>query len=142
MGFRTLDEIRAYERTRSFKPEVYRLVRLSPGARSDLRFKAQIQEALAGAESNIAEGFRRWRAPQFAHFLGFAIGSLEEGRRRLQDGIDREYFAVGDCAEAQRLGEEAIKTTVALQTSLRQLIDRKEPHGRAGPKDPGLRTKD
>ena len=124
MGFRTLEEIRAYGLTRSFKLEIYRLIRLSPAARSDLRFKAQIQEALAGAESNIAEGFRRWRAPQFAHFLGFAIGSLEEGRRRLQDGIDREYFAAAECAEAQRLGEQAIKTTAALQTSLRGLTDR------------------
>ena len=132
MGFKTIEEMQAYQLTRAFKLEVYRLIRASPGARGDFRFKSQVQEALSGAESNIAEGFRRWAAGEFAHFLRYAIASLEEGRRRLQDGIDREYFNASDCATAQELGERASKATTALQTSLRNLAERRRKQGTPG----------
>ena len=55
MGFRNVEEIHAYQLTRAFKLEFYRLIRASPDARSDFRFKSQVYEALSGAESNIAE---------------------------------------------------------------------------------------
>ena len=71
MGFKAVEEIHAYNLTRAFKLEVYRLIRSSPEARSDWRYRSQVREALAGAESNISEGFARWVAGDFAHFLSF-----------------------------------------------------------------------
>jgi four helix bundle protein len=143
MGFKSVEEIQAYLLTRAFKLEVYRLIRSSPEARVDLRFKSQIQEALAGAQSNIREGYRRWHAGEFAHFLGFAGASLAEGLERLQDGIDREYFLAADCIPAQQLGERASKATAALQTTERRLAEenRRKKKGPRGA-DPGPGTKD
>lgn len=123
MGFKSVEEIHAFQLTRAFKLECYRLIRGSPQAKADLRFKSQIQEALAGAESNISEGFRRWPAGEFAHFLSFAKASLEEGLRRLQDGIDREYFQPESCVHAQHLGDRALRCTAALHTTERQLAE-------------------
>jgi len=123
MGFKTLEEIDAYNLTRAFKLEVYRLIRSSPEAKADLRFKSQIREALSGAESNTVEGFRRWVAHEFAHFLSFSGASLQEGLTRLQDGIDREYFTAAQCVHARELGVRASKATAALQTTLRRLAD-------------------
>ncbi len=150
MGFRSLEEIHAYVLTREFKLRVYRLIRSSPEARSDWRFRSQVREALSGAESNIVEGFRRWLAPEFAHVLGFARASLQEGLTRLQDGIDREYFEPPDCVEARRLGERALGATTNLQTSLRRIAEenrrKKKQRHRPGQKldrpneDPGPKT--
>jgi four helix bundle protein len=148
MGFKTVDEIHAYNLTRSFKLEVYRLIRSSPEARRDWRFRSQIREALAGAESNIEEGFARWVAGDFAHFLSFTKASLKEGLSRLQDGIDREYFRPAECVEAERLGIRALKASTALQTSLRRLAEENRLRNRhrtprkPPPKDLGPRTED
>ena len=147
MGFKAVEEIHAYNLTRAFKLEVYRLIRSSPEARSDWRYRSQVREALAGAESNISEGFARWVAGDFAHFLSFTRASLKEGLTRLQDGVDREYFVLVECAKAQRLGVRALKATTALQTSLRHLAEenrRKNRRRDQGPRtqDPGPRTKD
>jgi four helix bundle protein len=139
MGFKSVEEIHAFLLARAFKLEVYRLIRGSPEARADLRYKSQIQEALAGAQSNIREGYRRWHAGTFAHFLGFAGASLAEGLERLQDGIDREYFRAADCVKAQQLGDRASRATTALQTRERQLAE--ENRRKRKRQDQGPRTK-
>ena len=144
MGFKRVEDIYAFQLSRAFKLEVYGLMRGSPQATRDLRFQSQIQEALAGAESNIDEGFRRWHAGVFAHFLGMAASSLGEGLRRLQDGIDRGYFKPDDCANAQTLGLRALKATTALATKERQRADenrRRKLRGRRRTKDEGPSTK-
>jgi four helix bundle protein len=100
MGIRRLEDLECYQLTRAFKLEVYRLLRLSDGVRLDGKYRSQLSEALAGAESNIAEGFRRWIATEISRFLMYAIASLEEALRRLGDGIDRGYFREADCEHA------------------------------------------
>ena len=120
MGAKTLEELHAYRAARTLKLEVYRLVRAHPDANSDYRFRSQLFEAAASNEMNIAEGFRRFVPGEFAHFLGFALGSREETVRRIQDGIDRGYFRPDACAAAFDLAAEAGRLTTALQTYLRK----------------------
>ena len=118
VGVRQLHDLRAWQAARTFKLEVYAVLRGSHSASTDFRFKSQLAEAVASGEANIAEGFRRFSAGDLALFLGYALGSMEEAIGRLQDGIDREYFAEDRCKEAFRLGVIASRTTLALKTSL------------------------
>ena len=122
MGAKRLEDLRAWQFTRAFKIEVYRLVRQSPMARSDFRFRQQLMDAAASGEANLAEGFRRFGAGEFIRFLGFAIASIEEASRRVQDGIDREYFTQEACQSALTLGLTALKNAMALKTSLRAFV--------------------
>ena len=129
MGFKTLAEIRAYRAARALKLEVYRLVKAHASAYNDHRFRSQLFEAAASVEMNIAEGFRRYSAGEFAHFLRIARASLEEATRRIQDGIDRGYFTVADCKTAFDLGNETGRLTTSLITSLRPFATPRKPVG-------------
>ncbi len=120
MGAKTLEELHAYRAARALKLEVYRLLRAHPDARADYRFRSQLCEAAASNEVNIAEGFRRFVPGEFAHFLGFALGSREETVRRIQDGIDRGYFRPEACQVAFDLAAESGRLTTALQRYLRK----------------------
>jgi four helix bundle protein len=125
MGVSRLEDLRAWQLARAFKIEVYRLVRQSPDARRDYRFKSQLFEAAMGGESSIAEGWRRYQAGEMGQFLNYASASLEEATRRVQDGIDREYYSEEEARGALRLGAEAGKTTAALRTSLEPFMNRR-----------------
>ena len=120
MGFRTLEEVKAYRAARAFKLAVYRLVKSRPAAEGDHRFRSQLFEAAASVEVNIAEGFRRYGAGDFSHFLRISRSSLEEATCRLQDGIDRGYFTKADCRQALELADEAGRLIVGLIVSLRK----------------------
>ena len=128
MGVRQLQDLRAWQTSRALKLEVYRLLRDSPGALADFRFKNQLANAAASAESNVAEGFRRFNAGDFSVFLGYALASIEETIGWTQDGIDRGYFADEDCRDAFSHGKRAIGTLTALKNSLRPFL-RRTPSG-------------
>jgi four helix bundle protein len=134
MGFKTLGELRAYLAARALKLEVYRLVKAHPTAYNDHRFRSQLFEAAASVEINIAEGFRRYSAGEFAHFLKISRGSLEETTGRLQDGIDRDYFTDAACSRARELADETGRLTTGLIISLRQFTSSRKP-GAAKPED-------
>lgn len=69
-------------------------------------------------ESNIAEGWKRYTAGEMAHFLRFALASLEEAKRRLRDGIDRGYFQESECAQILTAGNRCGAATMALIKAL------------------------
>jgi four helix bundle protein len=127
VGAKNLDELRAYQRAREFKLEVYRLIDGSPQVQSDWKFRSQLADAAASNEMNIREGFRRFGAGEMAQFLSFALSSLAEALGWLQDGIDRRYFRKEDCVNAFALGEASYKTTLALHASLRPFFRRNQP---------------
>ncbi len=118
MGFKTLSEVKAYLAARAFKLEIYRLVKSEPAAYNDLRYRGQIFDAAGSTEMNVAEGYRRYRAGEFAHFLRIARGSLGEAIGWVQDGIDRGYFTDTACQPARDLGDEAGRLITGLITSL------------------------
>lgn len=126
MGAKRLEELRAWQAARAFKLEVYRLIRQSAAASADLRFKSQLQEAAASGEANVAEGFHRFVAGEFAHFLGFARASIAEAQVRVQDGIDRGYFESNDTTECLRFGRDAMALVTALKTSLQPFITKRQ----------------
>jgi four helix bundle protein len=121
MGAKTLDELVAYQLARTFKLEVYRLVRESQGASADQRFRDQLFDAASGVESCVAEGFRRYGAAEFAQFLRYALASLTEAELRLRDGVDRGYFDAGAIEPARRHARRCYGAAVNLHKALRSL---------------------
>jgi len=95
MGVQRLEDLSAFQLAVDFKLEVYRLIRDSPGARADWRFRAQLSDAASSVESCITEGWHRYRAGAMIPFLVYSRASLAEAERWLHDGVDRGYFNRG-----------------------------------------------
>ena len=122
MGVRLVGELWAYQLAQAFKREVYRLVDESHGASRDFKFKDQLRDSASSVPRNIGEGFRRFGAAEIAHFLNIALGSLEESKINLVDGIDRKYFTAAACAKAFHLAKRCDKATLNFHRSLQQFI--------------------
>lgn len=100
-----------------FKLEVYRLIKESPGASKNLDYRQQLEEASSGIEGAMSEGFGRGRPKEFALYLRYSLGSLNEAKTRLQDGVDRGYFRRAACEQAFLWAERCRITTRALWRS-------------------------
>jgi four helix bundle protein len=78
------DELVAWQLAHELKIGIYKLTE-SGSVTRDFDFYHQLRESAASAPSNIAEGFGRYRPPQFRQFLDIAIASLTDsaapGRR-------------------------------------------------------------
>jgi four helix bundle protein len=130
-GVRRYQDLIAYQVGTLFKQNVFRLVRGSPSARADFRFKTQLQEAARSVPANIAEGFLRNSPGDFARFLDIALGSLGEAEVHLTDGIELEYFRTEACAEAFALARRCLTASIRLkQSQLQFLPPRSRPRSR------------
>ena len=135
MGFRTLQEVRAYQAAREFKREVYRLLASSPRAQNDFDFHNQLRRAARSCVSNIAEGFGRHLAGEFVYFLRISRGSLHEALEWIDDGVDSGYFPAESCKLARELGDKAGRLTTNLMKSLGPFI--RPPRSPTKPKKQG-----
>jgi four helix bundle protein len=73
--------------------------------------------AASAVSKDIAEGFLRHSAGDFARFLAFALGSLAEAEGRLEDGVELGYFPREHCAEAFRFARRAAVAMTRLKVS-------------------------
>jgi four helix bundle protein len=112
-----LDDLIAFQLSRQFKREVYRMLSVCPAGR-DFRYVGQLRASASSVEANIAEGFYRLSPREFARFLLIARGSLGESEVRLADGVDRGYFTAADCAAAQVLTKRTGAAIMALRKSV------------------------
>ena len=117
MGVRHFRELVAWQRADEFKLEIQTIVRESPDASADLRYRSQLLEAAGAVSKDIAEGFLRYSAPTFARFLDYGLGSLVEAETRLADGIERGYFMRSRCEAAFRLARRCFTATIRLKKS-------------------------
>jgi four helix bundle protein len=119
VGVRSYRDLWAWQAAQAFKLEVFRLVRGSPPASTDLRYRSQILRATTSVTANIAEGFLRKSPNDFARFLGYAMGSVGEAEERLWDGIHLDYFTEAACAEAFRHARRCTATCARLRRTQR-----------------------
>ena len=77
MGVKRLEDPVAFLLAVEFKRGVYRVVRASPDAWADVRYRAQVFNAARSVEANIAEGWKRFSAGDMPRFFRIALGSLE-----------------------------------------------------------------
>ena len=132
MGAQKLEQLIAWQLAHEFKVEVYRIVNTSRAAVKELEYRSQLFGAAASGESNVAEGFYRFAAADFARFLGMARASMGEARVRLLDGVDRGFFERADCEEALRLADRAMACAVSLKTSLEPFMAKRSPNAKRG----------
>lgn len=118
MGVKRLDDLIAFQEAVAFKVEVYAIVRRHAEADRANRYRDQLFDAASSVESNIAEGWRRFKTPDMVRFLRYASASLEEARLRLLDGVARGYFPRDVCENALTHAARCGGATVNLIKSL------------------------
>jgi four helix bundle protein len=87
MGEKRLEDLDAFNLATAFKLEVYKLITEHPKAERDFKYAGELREAVSSAESNLAEGWRRYRRRDMANLVRIALASVEESKVRLRDGI-------------------------------------------------------
>lgn len=91
-----------------FEAGVIALLRASPTGSRDFRFSSQLGDAASSVAANVAEGFYRYNASEFAQFLRCARASLAESEKRLETGVRLGFWRDTDLtpglAIAGRLG--------------------------------------
>ena len=104
MGVKRLEDLVAFKLAVEFKLAVYSLVRDHRNAYLDFRWRSQLFEAAADVESDIAEGWRRFRKRELCQFFRYALASLEEAKRRLIDGVHRGHYSQSSAEPVLVLG--------------------------------------
>ena len=116
-GVRRFEDLIAWQLCFELQQCVFELTESGPAAR-DFAFKDQIRRAAASATDNVAEGFGRYRALDFARFADMARGSLNETSSQLKHGLARKYFSEERYAHANQLANRAIGAVAGLQRYL------------------------
>lgn len=93
-GFKTFEEINAWQNARVLGRDVYGMTR-SGDFSKDYGLKDQIQRASVSVCSNIAEGFERRGNKEFVNFLWIAKGSAAEVCSQLYNARDLGYITDG-----------------------------------------------
>ena len=115
-------EFDAWKLADAFKTQVFAIVRESPTARLDHRFRSQLIESARAPTKHIAEGYLRHSPASFITYLDYAISSLGEAEGHLRDGIELEYFSAERCVEALALAQRSIRACIALKHSQQRYV--------------------
>jgi four helix bundle protein len=116
-GVRKAEDFAAWQLADAFKSEVFALLKGSPEAMRDSRFRYQLKDSASGPTKHITEGFYRFSPLDFCRFLDYALGSLREAERWICDGIEFGYFAEQKCRRAFWFGERCYTATLRLKHS-------------------------
>lgn len=132
MPVRNYKDLFAWQAADAFCAEVIRLVRASPEACRDHRFRDQLTDAALAVPSDIAEGFLRRSPAEFCRFLKYGLGSLAEAEGRLRAGIALGYFSAEDCQPAFRHGRRCLTASIRLKRSQERYQATRDTSDRAG----------
>jgi len=119
MVARRYRDLICWQLANELKLEVYAFT-ARPVAAKDFKYCNQIRDSARGAPRTIAEGFGRYRPPEFARYLEFARASLNETHNHLVDGLDLGYLTVPDCEAMCHLADRAAGATTKLLLYLKQ----------------------
>jgi four helix bundle protein len=133
MAARSYRELITWQLADEFESEVLRLIAGSAAARTEPRFRGQLEDAVSGVPSNVAEGFSRCSPGDFCRFLDYALASLIETELRLQGGIKRGLFDEPTCQKALLLARRTLTAAVRLKQSQRRYIEQQRNQKRRSP---------
>jgi four helix bundle protein len=117
------EEVEAWQLADELRREVLVLTETGPASK-DFKYRDQIRDAVSSAARNVAEGFGRFRPPEFARFMEFSISSTMEVRDLITDGLERKYFTPATTKRVRNLTRRSLQVSRAL---LRYLKRRKRP---------------
>lgn len=109
-------ELIVWQKAMVLVERVYQLMRAFPVVER-FRLCDQLSRAVVSIPSNIAEGYGRGTAVEYARFLGIARGSLYEVETQLE--IARRLGYTHDLAETLALIDEIRPMLISLITKLR-----------------------
>jgi four helix bundle protein len=121
--FARFEDIEAWQMGRELTWRIYAVTR-SPEFARDLALRDQIRRAAISITSNIAEGFERGTAREFAHYLRIAKGSAGEVGSQLYCALDEGYLPHEEFEELYAL---ARRTGQKLGALLRYLTRQPQP---------------
>lgn len=99
------EDVQAWQKARELVREVYKI---SMGGRlsKDFGFKDQLCRAAVSSMSNIAEGFARMSARDFARFLDISRGSVMDVQSLLYVALDVGYVEKNEFDRLYQRAEE------------------------------------
>jgi len=86
----------------------------------DFALREQLRRSAISVMANIAEGFERGGAREFANFLAIARGSLAETKSHLYLACDRGHVTDNQLAELLALANEIVRQVTALSGYLQK----------------------
>ena len=129
-----IDNLRVWKLGCEFEDGVLDLLERSPRAVRDAKFYGQLGDAASSVSSNIAEGFYRYNAREFAQFLRYSRGSLAEAERRLQAGVRKGYWPQASADPLLALSAQLGPALSAFRRYLQEASARTAPSPRPRPK--------
>jgi four helix bundle protein len=107
-GFQSVERLKVWQKAMDLVEASYRLsTQLPPDERFGL--VSQMRRAATSVPANIAEGFGRWNAPDFARFISIASGSLRELETHFRIAHRLGYMDAGTLQKALFMTEELSK---------------------------------
>jgi four helix bundle protein len=120
-GVRRHEDLIAWQLCVELDAIIFEATSNGPGAR-DFEWLDQIRASSGSAAPNIAEGFGRFGAREFARYLRIALASLQETSTHLAIGRGRGYFVDPTYSRLAALCRAATDvTTRLLNAKLRQI---------------------
>lgn len=113
------EDLRIWQEARVQAGNVYRDFGVGSPAERDFGFRDQIQRASVSVMNNIAEGFERYGAAEFAHLLGVAKGSCGEVRSMLYLAEDLNYLSSNEAQERRSHAWKLSRGIEAMAKSVR-----------------------
>jgi four helix bundle protein len=117
MGARTHRDLEAWQLAHEVRCAILELISRDHVKR-DFSFCDQARRAANSACRNIAEGFYRFRHPEFAHFVNIAKGSLGELLDSLDEARVQRYIQEPEYQRLHTLIDRAIGAAVRLHRYL------------------------
>ncbi len=110
------EDLAVWQKSKRLSVDVYRV---TSGARfsRDFALRDQIRRAAISVMSNIAEGFERYSAADFRHFLAIARGSASEVRSQLHLARELSYLEEAEFRTLCDLCHEISRMLASLRAS-------------------------
>jgi four helix bundle protein len=121
-GKYSLDDFELYRRARSFRKEIYKIIRILP-PEEKYCLGSQMRRAAVSVSNNVAEGHGRWYYQENIRFCRTSRGSVEELIDDLNVCLDENY---ADQATVEALKESAYELIARINGYLSYLRHSKQ----------------
>ena len=112
------EELEIWQRSRRLLKQIY----TSLLSCRDYAFRDQLQRAAVSVMNNIAEGFEKSTAKDFAHYLDHAKGSAGEVRSMLYAAADLGFLSQEAAGQLRSEYEQLSKSIAAFTRNLRKKV--------------------
>lgn len=117
MGARSYRELVAWQLAFRLRQETIGILPTNPTTR-DRELFTQLRSSVDSAADNIAEGFGRFEALDFARFLSIAMGSLDEADNQLRKSVAGGALPAEQVAPLLALTARCRRATLGLRKYL------------------------